>query len=1695
MAYDWYNVRVPHDYSLGVEEQRWACDVASHDCKQTVVFDASDVTVWENAPQTEGDCYATLPDCSRWTCDPNTPFGCAKYSSSMNDASGSMPTNLYTEKTCGHVACVSPKYSCVKGTCVVTEDGDYDNIADCKDGNAPQGKVACRLYNLNTSSNEAFCEKTKQYGMSGLSEEDCLKMQNVTRWQCVGAQECRQIVQYKSSGYENAPETKADCEKKCTSVKYKCNDATNTCVQDDAGEFDSLPSCGNSGCGHWGCGSEGTCVKMKYEEGGLYGSSATCKTATACGTKFYCAPGNVCAIAGTSYEGTSYDTRTDCQHACSSSGYVCDPISGICAYNPAVGNLTFADCTAGKGGVAACAQSTYKCDDTTKLCSVDATGGGKSAYDCLNECGFIEPTTDVILDVPGELFDVTGGVFSSKYVGKAFNLATGAQYPGAILGASAVPVNDLVYAVNHGYGIASFSVFTSDLMAYSLDPATQYGILGRRLFSNESTTNTTTTITEYQEAVSINTSVSFGMNLGLFSCTAQINVDLGTAVNESSKVQASTISISVTDGVIDMNLPLVESWDAFSSGSDGFQTAVLSVKSDADVDNFVEKFGTHVCSRIFVGKRFLSAVNNTNSQTISTQSLSVAVCAKASYASSFSASVCNTTKTANSTEVAQAESTSVASVRGGHGLSDQLSPDPAQAAMDFLQWENSSPYYSTAMNYKYLFLPTLIKNAGRKIKDVTLQYQVLNAAAVLAHNLSVGAGMVNECWKKHREGELLAYQHNLWPTWYRGHERVVAEHSGRRVRGGVRATWYQCLGTNPPQCTESASGMSLTMCEKQGGAGKTACAPPTPPNADGYSCDKTWGVCIEGNDYSDLPMCQQYCSPATKMYGCNASTNACEEQAGGQYASPTCNGACVPKTGKYQCQGNVCVESVSGDSYTQCMGECGKNYSCSIPGQMCVEDTFGAFTDQNTCNLDCQKFRPLPSICPNGASCFGVGYLFVVANNDLVQPDKPRPFFNQLAGVLDLDSMNPNGCVTGLYIPSADTMTSSQTSTSTSDILDTFSNSTQVSASYSGGINNASASASIDVGRSTANNSKLSANTIFSYNHVANYKLKDMPACYQLSTIDPDFLNSLLSLPPVWTSWTLPAVPVDAPDFLGTQLQEAYDFANGYGTHVITHVNLGTLLSTTQSASDNSTETTNTLAVNACVGGSGLSWNANACSNNTNTSTNYDENLVANATRKVIGGDGVIRSIIIDPNSPNTAGPIQMLQKTNPAYMQPVSGIKESAGPAYVYESAWDLLYLMYTKSSTQERLDNGVLWTQVLTKATELCLAYYSRWCITDMRIQHDQPSPTQGSDGASGTWVQVINFQCGQPPWINYTPTPSVATGLAYNNWAQSAVNVMGMAYEPPANTLKGDYQYMWVKWELVCMPISTKSIFTHYTYNGDNATPPKGSFKRFNPSGAWTFNFGDKQPTFINSIYFNVYVDSATLVFNHQNTYGFPGQYMSSASLIYSDRGSNTFTDISTTGGVAADFQCVGPDGNGVRYRDNAITNLPFFLQNNGGSNSWGGYMAFYPGYTQIPTAYSDEFTTYMTNIQNKFPPPNPSILETKFKEFIIDITEVWERLGGPQRYQGMEVHLSKDASNWTAYVNDSYSAMPVTWFGELVLQFTVHNMISPIQNTTTSTTFAYINGAFIAVSFNIVPDDPTSSFSLLSRPLNIECPMQM
>ena len=1783
----WYRVVPHHKYAnVSTEDPRWSCDVASGECVQNVVYDACDSITWEQAATSQHECIAesaTNPEavsCARYACNTEVPFDCIYYNTGMNDKDGNPPP-LHAEANCGNC---NLEYNCKDGLCVAAalgEPGEFKDFLDCQ--------VACRRYNceINKELHTSDCNPTKNYGDVGISKENCTKMCSLQRFTCTsdgGAPYCTQSVEYGSANYADAAASMEECEKTCSTTKFSCTN--NQCVASPTGEYGTVNACWDASCGAWGC-VNGSCSAVSPKQGGpIWYSESDCQAHGACDISYECSGSFCVPVKSAGVPGISF---TECSVGCGTANmYTCDAMSGTCVLD-ATGNGTQSFSTCSQG----CTAATYTAipsgiEGVPGWCLESM--GASSAQDCMRQAGYsnvLEDSASVFASPTLFTYDKAKHIFESKYIGMVFNLASGQ------VGANDVPVNDLAES-----SVEGADIFRPDLLVYTPDPSRQSSIVGRRLFETQSSASTFESMTEYQQNISTNVNASFGFNAGLFSCQSEVNRQMKTTLDMSQDVKASRIDITITDAMFSIDLSVLEYW---SSLHPDFQTSLLkfaspSYQTEANVRVFTRKWGTHLVTRLMLGKQFMNAVHTTQTKTATSSDLTEAACGSAGYASKFSASACNNKSESSSSEVASIAKTYNIIIRGGYppgtgtGRPGYSSNDSsANQAMWLLMFENAPMSTDVATNYNYMFLPVLVKNIARKIQDPKLRYSVLLANDYLTNNLVDGANRITTLWEEHRSGKRLAHQHHDWPQWYDGWkitvERYYQSASPKRWRIQDDASWYSCvMGI----CEEDVQGtMSLEACLASG------CSEP-----GAYDCDESTQTCTpNGTQYRSKGDCVQACS----KYTCDATTGECNVDPTSTLSYLQCSTQCAPPSWKYTCSGEVCIQTETGtQSYEYCSENCG-NWSCRPDILACTRDPIGAYDDKSTCDTACNTWKPTPSMCPQGKRCVFVGDMFVIADNSLSKPDNARSFFHNA-----LLAVNSEGsCVTS-KLATGNTSILNNFFSNTADYSKSESTSTNVSASCAKGNNNFGASGGRSSSQSMKTHADVAVLTMDSVAQVGQYNIDydQSPICQTLGAINPDVIYALLSLPPIalWanTQNVVPSISLGR-DYLTPQMYEAFDFAYNYGSHVATQVNLGFQLNLMNSTANTSSETEDTLSYNACVGGSGTSWNASACGGKSSSTSTYNSSLYIGTQRNVIGGDGVVRGLVVNPTTPNTSMVMAQLNNSAPIYVQPVD-----ADVPIQYDSIWNIILNMYVKATIEDQTINSVMWTQLLTKCVELCLGYNSRWCITDVAKGATQPIPTFGSDGLPGMWVKVRFADCGQPPSVKYNPLNGAAPNY------QIFINASGDPYSCADNiTFLSGYpalmpttcNFLWAKWELVALPLSYKPILTAVASTTNNTTPPSSSCSNGEaqqcagtgqwyccgnsqcagaascntsnleycacspPTGnalftriiqgsgtiAWLPQPGDVYPGkciyvanhsnagegvwYCQSDYSDLYAtfsfECANTVFGGTNHNGTSGSYVGSLSFLetaenyapakgvswpnYIDEPTQWPTYVQyLTNPVSASspFQCAGPNGNAM-----TMSVVPMYIGTGDQFKQWAGAQYLAIGTTsvaygsgQFAIGSSLEWNQLLSGVLSIFPGANTVNIEDSVSSFengngglplLFDIAEACSVIGIIDSGQIAQMVVDSCGHGF-ATINGTVYPLTVTFFMELVLQFTVNGFPVPVggvsidASATTTIAFSVFPTTtgqppqVVAVAYKTVDPNFTnqSSANNLMVPVNVD-----
>ena len=1608
---------------------RWACDTSINDCSQNVFYDAANPNVYNTAANTLSACYAasstdaTSP-CARYTCNSATPFTCTAYTTAFEPTPGTLPSSIFDDASCSN-SCYAPVYTCASGTtCMAFEgqqsctdiDNCYQSMSDC------QSNCLTWTCSGSTPGLQATCVQNTVYGAAGTTQADCSTSCSLALWQCgTGGGDCTNDVYYGASNYASAFPDASTCASTCSgnvgvSCQISSDGNSSMCVigSDPGGQnFNNLQECTASGCGFYGCDptnpSSTTCVPLA---GGVYTDLASCNAGANCGMAYDCCSGMCVAQLG-----GQYATASACYGPCATQNYVCNPLNGICEHNVVAptgpNNMSLTDCANQCApALYGLTQQTFPGAGTFPWCTYNTPGGTLQAADCLLATGLANPIVDAVLYAPSNMFQDTlgpNGIQVSAYVGY-----------GLVLGNNNVAINALVASA----APILTSPFLSPYLYYSTDMGAQGGITGRRFFESYSNAYTFTSLSQYQQHVSTTVNASFHGSSGLFSCSGQVNLEMGSSVSLTSSIMSSKLQIQINDGLIELDLRECENWNALTTD---FQQEMVSVGGNSDLaSSFLGAYGTHIISRIYIGKKFTNVVNNSNAQSASASDLSVAACATASYGSMFTASACNTTKTSNSSNVQTVSSTNNVIVTGGFPIgTDGFTDSQSQlSAMNFMMWENSPVNISAAMGYEYLFYGSFIKNVGRQITNQATRIAVLNAAQYITDTAQQDADTITKLWKEHVSGEKLVHENaHLWPKWYNGwkHDRIVPVN--RHV--GVRAS-HQVKKPRPPR---------------------------TAPR---------------GNDGDD----PQY-------YDCG-ETGFCQPS-----DTPT------PYT-----------------DFASCYASCG-NFTCDNASGMCTQSLTGQGLPLDQCQETCsQTFMPIQTMCPDGTRCFGVGNMFTVPGNNLAKPSQARNFYASQYLALDTIPGQSQSCVSGQYGSSGSQTYTAQSDT-TSQALSSMTSSTSVTAAYHGGSANVNASASVGVGKSTSMASDIMSQSLMAYNPVASYQISMAnPICNTIDALDANMLNALLSLPPVViydpTYTNLGVYPaITSPpvwDVMGDDLQEHYDFIQTYGSHMVTTVNLGGLISDTLSTNSTNTSDQQSLLVSACAGGSGSGISAQACAAHTNSSSGYNASLTVNSSKSIVGADGYTRATFIDPNlAPST------IEWTNvpSTYLQPVNN---GVTNPYVFTPIWQQLYQMAGSA-----LANDVdvyLWTQILTKSLELCYAYYSRYCVTDVYLGNTQPTPTYGSDGNVGQWVQVTNWGCGNPSTNMYAPlNPPQSSAMnvvfGYNNG--SAANyfdesqwsaVDGFDYLDNTGPMSGtgattfptplsDLIYFWVKWEFVCLPTSQQNVVT--TLSTSTTSQPSYrsiSINNVTCNDTGGINGGDDNVQRVctawassTTNYIIVNVSVASLVF--QNSIPF----VSTVGLIVG------LNSISTT-----QHSCSGLPGGSYDYKENSYGQTwPNFPVSGGtASNAQGFQCVGYDGATTNQYLFPLKTTTGLPDTHAYCEGHSSSVIIGGDPPMSSDVEMLvgYSTVSSQQEYYSFIESLLGTNGAYTQYANiANLYPTPSTPTSPNIDYYDVTDVFVAVNGSVTTTYYVWLDsaqtGASYVTSTSFQPSGYTLAGTFLSR----------
>ena len=1430
-------------------EVRWACSTAATtagECLQDVTYDENAPTLWENAAPSEFECYQRASDsgCERYSCSSEVPYSCSKVTSTF----AGTPTGGFLKSATCDDSCTKyvPKYQCNNGKCVEDANGEYETVANCQD--------KCRSFNVvyDDKTRSVGCKAGDKYGEAGTDSETCETIKQKTKYSCgsfinksTGKPEkmCIPNVLYGTKAYSSsdAYETQEECSTICKLTGARCDPDTNQCVQDrsENPEFESMVNCtmDSETCGGFACSNDGNCEAANpFKNKNAFASKLACTNSTACGVHYVCdEKTKSCQQAA---EGLSY---VDCLKTCNANEetYACNEIYGQCIYNPAAPGTksTMAKCEAD------CKQSSYMCENGQCRVADPSTEQGTSALDCLTECGFASPESDAYMFPPttNNLFDVDdAGFYISNVLAWGVNLMSGE-----------VALNSLA---DHKPTI--HELIGVENRMYTADPKRQRTLLGRRFYNSDAVTNYFERISTYEKNISTETHVSGSFTYAGFTCSTQVDVELNQSFASSSKVRTARFRYSIDDGVMELNLKYFENWQSMIPTTQKkiaacYNDVLNGVQSSNDaVETLLNVVGSHVVSRLYIGKRITNSTYTEESSKLSSRQLSIAACVKVDYASSFSSSVCNSTEQSSSAAFSKAATNAKTTIDGGDKYEEMITGNSSSSSIQFLMWANSAPSSSTVTKYEYINMYHLLANMGRLTTDTSTRVMLTTVSKMIQEYMINWGKTITSAWEKHGMG---THAENLpWPKSYTRWKRFVSQPRPLRAlsqKGDVTTTY----------------------------------------NCDNHECMEVDG---DYGTYSTLDECEHVC------WGYECDLGFCTQVSGGTKTYDDCllNTTCS----KYKCK-------------------YGPNISCEF-------DPLGKpFAGEEACEADCTIFKGTPAVCPEGKMCYGNGHLVSVIGNNLLNPSNPRKFFKD--EVLAYDSK----CTSSQFHGTSPAY-GSQTKSSAQDMFDSFKNTTKVEASYTSGNTNVSATASVAVGENTENHTSSQSKSYYYEEPRATYGYKSMDGtdyyfCSRLDAIEIDVLYAMLGLPPVPSAGTN-----------GAELVEYDTFVTTYGSHIITNVTLGVSVMDMLSTTSESSMAEHTLEVSACVAGNGDGWNAEACSGYASDTKETDSSMAMNTRRSVVGGNGVLRAITVDPTNPNSTMYMGRLAD-EVEYIQPIG---ESA---YEYTSVWEKLINMrnIVTYDEGEMATNGSVWLQIMNKSWALCLAYVSRWCLTDIVVQEAHPESSVGA-----VWVKVRMFGCSQvvdgygphdkPDYLNankyhfdydelacvgagnvffkgeegdhpYSHNPFVATVTKADGSRYDGVecgNVLGLHFDPNNpnqvnHVPQGCGGYMWAKWELLCMPKSDRKVITAFHsekhdidtlgnedcayYDQRTITAPstyKGAFRKLVLNGSYDSSNrkdAEKAGWWFSAALFN---DTAKDVVAGTNTYGNKHKFVSSLSM---------------------------------------------------------------------------------------------------------------------------------------------------------------------------------------------------------------------
>ena len=1421
------------------DEMRWSCD--GQDCVQNVLYDQFNPNAWLAAADTQAQCYAQAGEekgntCARFVCNPNIPYGCIQYDNELYDDYPN-PDSFYMDSS----QCTStrecdaekPSFYCdPTGTCVLGTDpsgGDqFNKFEDCTD--------KCRLFTCQMNDAkvpQSVCALTENYLDPGTSANECEISCNQTRWQCIDDERCVQNVMYGMDQWYDAYATEELCQSDCNpdnpNPRYSCSKDKSMCVSDASGKYYFSSSCyadpKNSCKQNWYCNggaSTGGCVvatSTTPDGTPLYGTKTECDAMTQCTQKFscstttgYCMPSNAGKYG-----------HTNCMAQCSkpSTNFKCDPISGTCypSYMPlSVGTptLDMSTCSAN------CTEAYYYVPSNVSplMCAYTAdpnsSYGAWPAQGCLEEIGYNEPNINPTPSPPGAIFcpreecastgvEIDDGYFS-KYLGYGIAIAKGT-----------LAFNSLAAT---GFDNTN-SVFDNHLLWYTLYAPQQGGISAYRLFETKSNNVIHSTYNEYASYIASQTQASVGASLGLFNMTAQINLETSQSIHVGVSFMSSNTTLAITNSIFDINIDLFEDWNALSDDVQSYVVQLADDDPNMTESSFDNAVGSHIVSRIWCGRQYMYSVSTTNTTKVSQQELQASGCLNMGYASIFSASVCNNTdmslNSTFNTELVQTKQF-VQGPSSMFGMLQNLKDE--DMAMRFLMFQNASMDDDTGMKYEYMFIPYLLKNMARKMRDPYLHYKIAIAADKMIAYYTHGSAAIEDLWQQHAAGTLLAWDHQQWPEYYKGWEYALLEQ-----------------------------------------ANKTPAPPPRPLKPTNNNNNNRVRV---------------------------------------QTDSTT-----------WDCSNNMCIPSDDGsgsNTYFVCAEKC-HAYQCNPLTSQCVQVPYGDFTNLLDCHNACAQNNP--TMC-SGDMCFAVGCIVAVAGNNLLMPSKPRRVFT-----VDFLSKSAEGsCVTGQDATGSPISTSS-TYYSSGEYASSLSSNTSVDMSYSGGVTNVAFTGNVATSKNVSRDRNVQQTQTFAYVPRSAYGLntpQEDRHCLSYPALDQDFVNQLLSLPYL----SIDMSTSSRMDFTDMQITEHYNFINTVGSHIITQVNLGVALNSVDATSYTWDTSLNSVVVNACVSANGLAWNAKACTNVQSGENSASAATNVNNTRSIYGGDAYTRSMLSNPMTPLMMEYEDTLSRSSSAYAHPVP---ISSNPPFEYEAVWSRLLTMAVSDLANDTRHYRPMWDQLLVKAGELVIAYYSRWAIVDMQVSQSKPFP----DTTTSKWVQVTVQGCGQLPNGSFDPfsnsmqvTSAPTSTLDFGSAGMSCIGGQSLAnnghgwypytsgqnydtYSPITSTsmFAGDTQltstncntpatcggYLWMNWKLIVFPQSPEpvvtSTFFQLVQHGPNAGVPYPPTSWYYGTPAKVITLGgyytpyweedDDHGPFLGGAYFMAYYTApATSVFTNQLNY---------------------------------------------------------------------------------------------------------------------------------------------------------------------------------------------------------------------------------